>query len=586
MFRSLIYVFALLSLLLSASCGSMPSPSPLEGAMRRVDVASALPTEFSADKYLLVKELSKGERTVFFYQDHEGYTHFYNGSDDRIINREVIDKYKKLGAVPLAMSYGFDGKSVYFSQPVKWDKKKQIVIKLEPSGTVVFTKELSELGQVMRPASFAFDGKGNTLMVWIDETAPRMKVIYTLMAPDGSVAKEQMIADDNDAMLYFEPIYTANSGYAIVYSRTGVLGQRDSEVRLKRLPDGADTVLYHGTDVSGFDMVKVGGTYVLRPFQPGESAKVLTFNSNFEPITSYTLPYPKALGGAFGVTDALTLTATGPVVVGGGVPPVGVAMDGLSLPQKPGLYVSGAGKAFESLIDGTPHMFTSEVPTVEAMGRGAVVGYSDRRFAGVTPMLALVDNQGNVLKRDVTLEGPQVRSGKVQLVKIDDDTVRAFYPVADPSKPNWTYRFTDLNIKTMQGHYILPPTAQRQQQLLATAQKYAACRMKEDYQCVYDMLDPTYRGGVSKLDHEQRMKGLGITLTNYTVEKCKVMADSTLGKCEGEIGAKLPAVLMGKPITENQREVKQTIAGEIWVYVNGSWYYAVSLPMLGYAIQW
>lgn len=583
MFRSLIFVFGLLSLLLTASCGSMPGP--LEGAERRVDVASTLPTDFSADKYLLVKELSKGDRAVFFYQDEEGYTHFYNGSDDRIINREVIDKYKKLGAVPLAMSYGFDGKALYFSQPVKWANKKQIVIKLEPGGAIVFTRELSELGQVLRPASFAFDGKGNTLMTWIDETSPRIKAIYTVMAADGSVGKEEMIADDTDAMLYVEPVYTA-TGYAIVYSRTGVGGKRDSEIHLKRLADGSDKVIYHGTDVSGFDLVEVGGTYALRPYQPGESGKVLTFNSNFEPAASYTLPYPKEIGRAFGVTDALTLTGKGPVVIGGGVPPESVSIDGMALPQKPALYVSVAGKAFEPLVGGVPHMFSSGLPAVQAMGPGAVVGYSDRRFASVTPMLALVDDNGNVVKHDVTLETPQVRTGKVELVKIDNDTVRAFYPVTVASRPNWTYRFKDLSISKMQSHYALPPTAQRQQELFEKAQQYAACRLKEDYQCIYDTLDPTYRNGVSRLDHEQRMKSLGVTLTGYKVESCKVMADSILGKCEGEISATLPAVLMGKPISDKQREVKQTIAGEVWVYVDGNWYYAVSIPMLGYTIQW
>lgn len=123
MFRLLVVLFGLFSLLTSVSCGSIPAP--VEGVERRVDVKSMLPVDFTADKYLLVKELSTGDHAVFFYQDHEGYTHFYNGRDDRIINREVVDKYKKLGAVPLAMSYGFDGKSVYFSQLLKWEHQRR-----------------------------------------------------------------------------------------------------------------------------------------------------------------------------------------------------------------------------------------------------------------------------------------------------------------------------------------------------------------------------------------------------------------------------------------------------------------------------
>jgi hypothetical protein len=497
----------------------------------------------------------------------------------------VIDKYKKLGAVPLAMSYGFDGQFLYFSQPVKWTDKKQIVVKLEPSGNILFTKELSELGQVLRPASFAFDGRGNTLMTWIDETAPKIKAIYTFMAASGTVGKEEMIADDTGAMLYAEPVYTPN-GFAIFYSRTGVQGQRDSEIHLKRLADGTDIVVYHGIDVSGFDLAHANGSYVLRPYKPGESGDVLTFNSSLEPTASYSLPYPKTLGVAFGVTDALTLTSTGPVVVGGGVPPSGIPADGMSLPQKPAIYVSGAGNPYQPITAGIPHMFTSERPAVEAVGGGVVVGYSDRRFASITPMLALVGANGEVTKRDVTLEFPNVRTGKLELVKIDDATIRAFYPAIVPSKPNWIYRFTDLNISTMQGAYTLPPTAQRQSNLLEVAQKYAACRIREDYQCIYDLLDPTYRSGVSKLDHEQRMKNLGAKITDYKIENCKVLADSTLGKCNGEISAMLPSVLMGKPINEKERHITQTTGGEVWIFVNGSWYYAVTIPMMGFAIQW
>ena len=583
MIRLIKFVIALLSLLSVVSCSSISLQT--DGVERRVDMESTLPTDFSADKYLLVKELSKGASAVFFYQDESGYTHYFNGNDDRIINREVIDKYKKLGAVPLAMSYGFDGKSLYFSQPVKWTDKKQIVVKLEPNGSILFTKELSELGQVLRPASFAFDGRGNTLMTWIDETAPKIKAIYTYMAANGTVGKEEMIADDTGAMLYVEPVYTPK-GFAIFYSRTGTLGQRDSEIRLKRLADGSDTVVYHGTDVSGFDLAHANGSYVLRPYKPGESGDVLTFDSNLEPTTSYSPAYPEALGGSFGVTDALTLTSTGPVVVGGGLPPRGVPMDGMSLPQKPGIYVSAAGKPYQPLTSGIPHMFTSERPTVEAMAAGAVVGFSDRRFASITPMLALVSANGDVIKRDVTLEAPQVRTGRLELVKIDDDTVRVFYPATVPSKPNWIYRFTDLDINKMQGTYALPPTAQRQSNLLEVAQKYAACRIQEDYQCIYDLLDPTYRSGVTKLDHEQRMRNLGAKITDYKIGNCKVLADSALGKCDGEISALLPAILMGKPINERERHITQATGGEVWVFVNGSWYYAVTIPMMGYAIQW
>lgn len=583
--RLITLVFSVLAMSLLASCGSLSSPARLEGVERRVDVRSELPTEFSADKYLLVRELSKGAQPVFFYQDHEGYTHFWNGQRDQVINREVIDKYKALGAVPLAMSYGFDGQNLYLSQPVKWDKKKQIIVKLRPDGTVLYTRELSELAQVLRPASFAFNGRRDVLMSWIDETAPRLKVVYTTMSEDGKPGPEVAIADDTDAMLYHQSVFTPK-GFAVVYSRTGVQGQRDGEIRIRWLADGSERLLYHGPDVSGFDLAEANGEIALRPFQPGEETYVLVYDENFAEKRRFTLPHPKALGRSFGVTDALTLGAAGPILIGGGVPPQGVNIDGYPFMAKSGLYASTDGKDFVPLVGTVPHLFTSERPSVVAVARGAVVGFSDRRFASTTPMLAVVDFTGKVVKRDINLEPPAVRTGQVTLVALDDDTVRAFYPVNIPGKDTWVYRAQDLSLSKMASDYHLPPTEQRQAQLLQRAKQYASCRMKDDYQCVYDMLDPAYREGVSKVEHETRMKNLGVKLDAYKVDSCKVLVDSVLGKCEGEIAATLPATLMGKPIVESQRKVKQTLGGEVWVYVNGEWYYAVSIPMLGFAIRW
>lgn len=574
-----------LALSLLASCGSMSTNARLEGVERRTDVVSMLPTEFSADKYLLVSELSKGPQAVFFYQDHEGYTHFWNGQQDQIINKAVIDKYKALGAVPLAMSYGFDGRDLYFSQPVKWDKKKQIIVKLRPDGTVLYTKELAELAQVLRPASFAFNDRRDVLMSWIDETAPRLKVVYVTMTEDGQVGKEVAIADDTDAMLYHDSVYTPK-GFAVVYSRTGVVGQRDGEVRVRWIGDGKEQLLYHGPDVSGFDLVKVNGDIVIRPYQPGVETYVLVLDGNFALKKRYTLPHPTALGRSFGVTDALTLGAAGPVLVGGGVPPEGVMIDGYPFTAKSGLYASTDGKDFTPLVGTVPHLFTSMMPSVITAAQGAVVGFSDRRFVSITPMLAVVDFSGKVVKRDINLESPAVRTGRVSLVELDGDTVRAFYPVNVPGKEKWIYRAQDLSISKMKSDYHLPPTEQRQAQLSKRANQYAACRMKEDYQCIYDMLDPAYREGIDKAAHETQMKSLGVKLTAYKVDGCKVLADSVLGKCEGEIEATLPATLMGKPIAESQRKVKQTLGGEVWVYVNGDWYYAVSIPMLGFVSQW
>ena len=583
--RVITTVLSVLAISLLASCGSLSNTARLEGVERRIDVRSELPTEFSADKYLLVRELSKGAQPVFFYQDHEGYTHFWNGQRDQVINREVIDKYKALGAVPLAMSYGFDGQNLYFSQPVKWDKKKQIIVKLRPDGTVLYTKELAELAQVLRPASFAFNDRRDVLMSWIDETAPRLKVVYTTMSEDGKVAPEVAIADDTDAMLYHESVYTPK-GFAVVYSRTGVVGQRDGEIRIRWLADGKDQLLYQGPDVSGFDFVEANGEIAIRPYQPGDETYVLVYDKNFGAKQRFTLPHPKALGRSFGVTDALTMGAAGPILVGGGVPPEGVNIDGHPFMAKSGLYASTDGKDFVPLVGTVPHLFSSEMPSVVAASRGAVVGFSDRRFATITPMLAVVDFNGKVVKRDINLESPAVRTGRVSLVELDDDTVRAFYPVNIPGKDKWVYRAQDLSLTKMKSDYSLPPTEQRQAQLLQRANQYASCRMKEDYQCIYDMLDPTYREGVDKAEHETRMKALGVKLDAYKVDSCKVLVDSVLGKCEGEIAATLPATLMGKPIAEGQRKVKQTLGGEVWVYVNGEWYYAVNLPMLGFAIQW
>lgn len=572
--------FALVFLSLAASCINKPDVSSLD--VSSLDVSSSVPTDFSPDKNMFVKELNAKGKVVFFFQDHEGYMHYYNGKEDGIINREVMDKYKKMGGVPMSMSYGYDGKYIYFSQPVRWGPKKLIFIKLEPDGKVVYTKELSSLQQVIKPASIAFDGKGSMLLTWIDETPPYVKAAYMLVKGDSFPEKEDVISYEDDTILSARSAYT-DKGLAVVYVRTNKRGS--GEIKARFLADGSEKVLYSG-DVSDFDLMEGKGGFLIRLYQVSPSIKLIAFNASFDRIKEYTINKPEEVGSGFSLFTSGGLIEGEPFVLGSGSTPMSVKSEGYSLPQKPNLYYSYAGKDFERVVGEKPFMFTSTQPSFDSSEKHTVLAYMDKRFASPTVMVAVIDSAGKLIKRDIVIEKPWVDTGNPSVVRLGGDVFRVFYPVKDAGKNIWIYRAKDINAGAINSLYSIPSSKDRGGLLMESAKKFADCRKKNDYGCVYDMLDPTYRSGTSKAMHEEMMKRTNATIVDFGFENCRILEDSVLAACDGYIKAELPSDIKGAPIRENQRTVERKIKGDIWIFIDGKWYYLVDMPMLGYAQQW
>ncbi|MFN3814039.1 MAG: hypothetical protein ACK4SM_05390 [Aquificaceae bacterium] len=545
------------------------------------DVKTKVETDYSPEKYLFVRELNTKDRVVFFYQDQEGYTHYYNGKEDRIINREVMDKYKKMGAVPMSFSYAFDGKYLYFSQPVRWGPKKLILIKMEPDGKVLYTKELSYLEQVLRPASFAFDGKGNMLLSWIDETPPYVKAAYLLVKEDNFPKKEEVISFEENPILSVRSLYTGK-GFALLYTKAGK-GGKGSEVRIRFLYDGNEKVLYSGDGSTDFDFYEYKEGFVLRPYELSQKVKVIVYDRTFEKKKEYTIDKPKDISNTFDIIQVGLFRGV-PLLLGAGIPPVPVKVDDLSLPQKLNTFYSYDGSTFERLVGGKPFMFTSTLPSYDSSDKYALVAYEDRRLTAPTVMASLIDSKGKLVKRDILLEKPWVTTGSPKVVYLGEDTFRVFYPVEDRKDKVWIYRAKDIKADGIDSLYDLPKPDK--DLLMKTVNKYTECRKNNDYKCTYSMLDPTYRTVISEEMHKDMMKKINAKISDYRLENCKVLENSVLAACDGYIKARLPQEIMGKPIKEQERNVEQKIRGNIWVYIDGKWYYAVDLPMLGYALQW
>ena len=584
MFKTLCIAFVFLTL--AVSCVKKPvvpvTDTTPANLISSLDVPSAIPADFSPEKYLFVKELSTKDRVVFFYQDHEGYMHYYNGREDRIINKDIIDKYKKMGGVPMHMSYGYDGKYVYFSQPVRWGPKKLIFIKLKPDGEVIYTKELSALQQVLRPASTAFDGKGAMLLTWIDETPPMIKAAYMLVKNDVFADKEDVISFENDTVLGVQPIYT-EKGFAVIYVKTRQ--DETGQIMARFLTDGSEKVLYSGK-VSNFDMSEEKGMFLIRLYYKGPDTKLLVFNSSLDILKDYVIDKPAEIGEGFSLFDNARLISGAPFVLGAGSSPTIVEVEGYQLPQKPNIYYSYAGMGFERVVGGRPFMFTSNLAAFDSSEKYTLLAYMDRRFASPTVMTAVFDSGRKLIKRDIIIELPGVITGSPRVSWLGGDIFRVFYPVKDIAKRIWIYRSKDINASTISSLYEIPSAKNKHALLIEAAAKFADCRKKGDYGCVYDLLDPTFRAGISRGGHEDMMKRTGATIEEFRFENCKILNDSILGVCDGYMKAKLPAEIMGKTLKETERNIERNIKGELWVFIDGKWYYMVDLPMLGYAQQW
>ncbi len=572
MLRFLVPFLIFLSLL--SSCTKKPEVKP-------IDVKTKVSTDYSPEKYMFVKELNTKDRVVFFYQDQDGYTHYYNGKEDRIINREIMDKYKKIGGVPMSFSYAFDGKYLYFSQPVRWGPKKLILIKMEPDGKVLYTKELSSLEQVLRPASFAFDGKGNMLLSWTDETPPYVKAAYLLVKNDQFPEKEEVIGFDQNPVLSVKSVYTSK-GFALVYTKAGK-GGKMSEVRVRFLSDNSEKLLYTGNSSTDFDFYEYKDGFVLRPYELSSKVNIIVYDRAFEKKKEYAIEKPKDLVNNFDILQVGLLGGT-PLVFGAGIPTKPVDVEGYSLPQRLNVFYSYNGKTFERLVGEKPFMFTSNLTSYDSSSEYAVVAYMDRRLTVPTVMVSVIDSKGKLLKKDLLIEKPWVATGSPKVAYLGEGLFRVFYPVEDQKEKVWIYRAKDIKANSIDSLYEMPKPDK--DLLIKTVNRYVECRKKNDYKCVYSMLDPTYRSGISEGMHEQMMKNINANILDYKLEKCKILEDSVLAACDGYIKARLPGQIMGKPIREQERSIEQKIKGNIWVYIDGKWYYAVDLPMLGYALQW
>ena len=570
-------VFLLLVLFIFSSCSKKPE-------VYVHDLKTSISTDYLPEKYMFVRELNTKDRVVFFYQDHEGYTHYYNGKKDTIINREVVDKYKKKGGVPMSFSYAYDGKYLYFSQPIRWGPKKLIFIKMEPDGKVLYVKELSSLEQSIRPASVAFDGKGNMLLTWLDETPPYIKGAYMLVKGDSFPQKEEVIAFEDAPVLSIKPVYTSK-GFAILYTKVGKGGDY-GELRLRFLSDGSEKTLYAGYGVADFDISQAGGKFLIRPYEISEKVHLLIFDGNMEKVREYAINKPKDISNTFSPYDNPTLIDGQPFVLAGGIPPNSVSVDGYSLPQRQNVFYSYAGKDFERLVGGKLFMFTSEMPSVDSSKNYILVAYVDRRLASPTIMVSLLDKKGKVIKRDIIIEKPWVSTGSPRVVHLGEDLFRVFYPVEDKKEKVWIYRAKDIKVENLQNLYDIPPVKDREKRLAERVKQYVECRKNNDYKCVYRMLDPVYRSGISEAMHEEMMKRVNAKITEFRFDRCKILENSVIAACDGIIKAKLPEQIMNRPIKEQERNIEQKLKGIIWVYVDGDWYYAVDLPMLGYAIRW
>lgn len=566
------FVFLFSLVLALMSCHKKPQVST-------IDIRTNLSTDFSPEKFMFVKELNTKDKVVFFYQDNEGYTHYFNGKEDIIINKNIIDRYKKKGAVPMDFSYSYDGKHIYFSQPVRWGPKKLIFIKMEPSGKVIYTRELSNLQQVIKPASIAFDQKGSMLLTWIDETPPYIKGAYLLVKDDHFPENEQIIAFDDAAVLSVKPIYTKN-GFALIYTK---IKNGIGELRVRYISDGSEKLIYSGEQVSDFDIIIQEDGLWIRPYQSSDVIKLIHLNSSLEKNKEYTIKKPEE-AGFFGVFDGIYLLNNEPLIFAAVIPNRSINVDSYSLPQKANIYYSYAGKNFERLVGGRPFMFTSTMPSADTDNHNALVAYTDRRTIEPSVMISVINKDGKVATRDVLLEKPWTKTGSPKVVKIGENTFRIFYPVEDKDKKVWVYRAKDVSGTNIGKFYDIPKPDEKL--LIETVRKFVECRKNNDYKCIYSMLDPMYRAGVSEALHEDMMKKINANIVEYKLDKCKVLDNSVIAVCDGYIKAKLPEQIMGRHIKEQERSIEQKIQGNVWVFIEGKWYYAVDLPMVGFAVQW
>lgn len=555
-----------------------------------------LPPVLSIEHYEPVKELSSPSTISFLYYNAEGKLFLQMGEKSYHLNAQAYERFKKEGAVFYGINYLYDGRYLYVAQIAKPGFEKFVVLmRFDPSnGQTKSWMNFSTTKQPTNPPILATDKKGNILIAWNDESVNKKAIAYALVQKFGDVIpeKEEFLRDKDYAYTWFAPIYNNNLGFGILYIRNS---KDVSEVRLFILSSGKDILLLSAKGDSRpihllYDLS--GDTLAFSPYSYEPKAKIYLFNlreiGTGKPEKEYVINLPEKW------YEPQTLKViNGDVYLIAGFKPnsnsIHLKEYNFDMPAKLNLYVSVNGNDFKKLTNiKYPYMFTEVLPSLDFSKEGILIAYRDNRF--IDGKVGLVYMKGDrIVKSDVLIETSNFDALYPKVINLTDDTFRVLYLLFDENKRFWTLKVVDLKAKDAYNLVELPPEKELVKKLKESTQKLTQCRVKNDIDCFYSMLDPGYRYTVTKEMQVERIRRLGVEVVDMKYKEVNYIEGTPFAIAKGIIKYKFVSDKVGGIAPVPKKDVGKVLADSIehiWIFIDGNWYWLVDLPMKTYSLTW
>lgn len=549
-----------------------------------------IPARFDDSQYELIRELNTKERVAFLYYDATGRVHLWMDGKDTVLNEDVVKEHPR--AIYGSLSYLYDGKYLYVSYWIKEANDKQVVFtRYDLKESKTLTKYFSTTKQALSPAYMSTDGKGNILLAWYDESLLGYAIAYLVVSNYGEQAPEKENFIHHKGQTIYEkfiPKYDPQRGFYIVY---GVSGGKDfiksyivGENRSVDLLERGNRAIYqlysmHGKDgkdyiVTGWYDPSTGGKIELYALQGPESLQQLTSYSPEEVKKYYygTYYYPVQYEKGYGLLFHRSQ-----------IEPLNI--EGLPISSRANIFLLDKDKT-RRLSDGLQeYLYTQQLLSMATDKEGTLLVYSDNRYIFPSLMVGYIKKDGN-MKLDGLIDGPSQKIGIPKVVPLGDGLFRVFFQRFDEEKNRWNMKFVDVAANKIGINHSLPPSGDMEKSLKKSTEEFTSCQVKNDIECIYKFFDPRYKSLVSLERQKEMERQLGVKIKSYKYKDVKLYNKSPIAIAKGEVVATIPEYIMGKPIPSGQAGERKYKVVDLWLYINGSWYYAVQAPVGEYFIRW
>ena len=525
----------------------------------------------SPNEYFLIPKLNtKDKPYIVVFNKKTNEIILFEGKEKKVVNEEFLKK-ENPKFVFISRGVFYDGKYLYIYGVIKYGLPKYVVlfrVSLNPYNVkyYIFKKPKQALW-----VKLSADGKGNVLLVWLDEDKQPYRLAYVYSSDFTKSFNSPKIIQKDEKIVLFEPVILERKPYILyIYKNNliafdAIIGKEKKLLKLEKpinfkiKKEGRDLWIAIQNGFNALNIYKFDKDLHLK--------KTYSYNKIYVNKKLYDI---KEFNWSFYDFEVVNEKPIAVITAKFQSSP-GVRVNSISLPDKHNVFVN-EGDTFYIVNQTKPFLIYYTYPQIVTDRKNWLIAYFGRKFIFGNVFLSY---EGIREKSDIAVEPPSEQTGFPKIIAIDRNYYRLLYPI----KNNQGIRLKVVDIKAdkLSHYYTFPPKELMEKKLKNRINKFIQCQIKNDLNCIYKLTDPVSRE-IIKTQPKAHIKVL-----NYKYDRIKIIENSPLALCEGSITVEIPA---GGLPGINRNVVRTINTQDIWAFINGEWYYVPPVPMIGYYLKW